>query len=148
MAIKKLDHVSLLAKDAGPVVQFYEELLGFELAEKKELPEMGMNIYDLKARGEFIEVIEPLGAPDALRAKPKGRPEKEESRPPSGGEGKPAGGIKHVAFLSDDIEADFADFKAKGAHLLHKEVQRHGKAAFFFAGGKAGELVEVIQYAD
>ena len=125
MAIKKLDHVSLLAKDAGPVVKFYEELLGFELAEKKELPELGMNIYDLKARGEFIEVIEPLKV-----------------------DGEPSGGIKHVGFLSGDIEADLAAFKAKGAHLLHKEVQRHGKAAFFFAGGKAGELVEVIQYAE
>ncbi|HBL19229.1 MAG: hypothetical protein A2X36_03075 [Elusimicrobia bacterium GWA2_69_24] len=122
MAITKLDHVSLLAPQPGPVLDFYRDLLGFELSRKREFPDAGMNIYDLKRGGDFVELIEPT-APGAA-----------------------AGGIKHLAFLSDDIDADFAAFRGQGAALVHAEVQRHGDCAFFFVKGPAGEFVEIIQY--
>lgn len=122
MAITKLDHVSLQAAQPGPVLEFYRNLLGFELARKREFPALGMNIYDLKRGGDFVEVIEPT-AP--------------------GGSG---GGLKHLAFLSDDIDADLAVFRGKGACLVHDAVQRHGDCAFFFVRGPVGEFVEIIQY--
>jgi glyoxylase I family protein len=122
MAIKRIDHISILSKDAEKTLSFYRDVLGFRLEHKREHPELGMNLYLLEARGDRVEVLEPLGP---------------------GGEG----GLKHVAFLSDDIEADFADLKARGAVLLHPQVQRHGPEAFFFLKGPSGELVEVIEHA-
>ncbi|MBI5242066.1 MAG: VOC family protein [Elusimicrobia bacterium] len=126
MSIQKLDHVSILSASAEKTAAFYQEFLGFEPAEKRELPKLGMRICDLKARGDFIEIIEPLAK--------------------EGKEGGREGGLKHVAFRSDDIEADFAAFKQKGADMVHPEVQRQGRAAFFFVRSPSGELVEVIEY--
>ncbi|MFA5138178.1 MAG: VOC family protein [Elusimicrobiota bacterium] len=121
MSIKRLDHVSLLAKDPGPVLDFYRSRLGFELERKREFPEMKMAIYDLKARGESVELIVPLG------------------------ESKQTEGLKHIAFLSDAIDEDFAAFKAGGASLVHDSVQRHGGCSFFFVKAPGGHLVEVIE---
>jgi catechol 2,3-dioxygenase-like lactoylglutathione lyase family enzyme len=122
MAIKRLDHVSLLTKDPGPVLDFYRGRLGFELGRKREFPELKMAIYDLKARGEFLELIVPLG------------------------ESAQTEGLKHIAFLSDSIDEDFAAFKAGGASLVYDSVQRHGDCAFFFVKAPGGHLVEVIEY--
>jgi len=123
MSIVRLDHVSLLANNPEPVVDFYRRLLGFELIRSREFPEMGMVIFDLKTRNEYLEVIQPTG-----------------SSP------KSTDGIKHLAFLSDDIDEDFSRFKGEGVSLIHTEVQRHGDVAFFFLRGSAGEYVEIIQY--
>lgn len=123
MALRKLDHVSILVKDPGPTLDFYEKALGFRLERKRELPEMGMTIYELKARGDFVELIVPAD--------------------PSKG----ADGLKHIAFLSDDIEADFEAFKRAGVRLLHSSVQKHGDVSLFFAQAPSGHSVEVIQYA-
>ena len=125
MAITKLDHISILVSDAAAVTKFYQGFLGFELSAEREFPDLGMKIFDLKARGEFIEVIEPLKKDSPM-----------------------TDGIKHVAYLSDDIEADFKDFKNRGARLLHKSVQHHGEASFFFIAAPAKTMLEVIQYRD
>ncbi len=125
MSIKKLDHISILARDAKAVTKFYQDFLGFELTGEREFSDLGMKIYDLKTRSEFLEVIEPLNKDTPM-----------------------TDGIKHVAYLSDDIEADFADFKERGARLLHKSVQRHGAAAFFFVSGPAKTMLEIIQYEE
>lgn len=123
MAIGKLDHISILARNPQPVLDFYGGFLGFESVDRREVPELGMIIFDLKARDDFVEVIQPTG------------------------EGmKVSDGIKHVAFLSDSIDEDFALFSARGATLIHKEVQRHGNVRFFFVKGPVGEWIEIVQY--
>jgi len=122
MAIKRLDHVSILAKDPQPVIAFYQDFLGFELMDHREIPGLHMTIFDLRSRHDFVEVIQPTG------------------------DTKQPDGIKHVAFLSDDIGADFDAFRKKGANLLHNEVQRYGDTAFFFVKAPTGEFVEIIQY--
>ena len=123
MALRRLDHVSILAKDPAPVLDFYGQVLGFKLERKRDLPEMGMTIYELKARGDFVELIVPTDPSSQVE------------------------GVQHVAFLSDDIEADFDAFRKAGARLLHKSIQRHGDVSLFFAQAPAGHYVEVIQYA-
>ena len=123
MALIRFDHVSVLAHEPTPVISFYRDVLGFELVQEREIKEMKMVIFDLKVRDDFIEVIQPVGQ-----------------------EMKMADGIKHIAFESDDIEADFKSFHAKGAKLVHKEVQKFGNVAFFFIQAPTGEFVEIIQY--
>ncbi len=122
MSIKRLDHVSILVREPEKVLEFYEKFLGFELISRREVPEMGMNIFNLKARGDFIEIIQPKDA------------------------GKMPDGIKHIAFLSDNIEGDFRFFKENGAVMLYQEVQKLENIAFFFVKSPSGELVEIIQY--
>ena len=125
MALTRFDHVSILAHDPSPVIEFYCNVLGFEEVQKREIKEMQMVIYDLKVRDDFIEVIQPVGQAMDM-----------------------ADGIKHIAFESDDIEKDFIDFRQKGAKIVHKTVQKFENVAFFFIQGPSGEFVEIIQYFD
>ena len=103
-------------------MNFYKDFFGFELKEEREIKEMEMKIFNLKKDGDFIEIIQPTGVR------------------------KMEDGIKHIAFLSDNIEEDFTFFKEKGAPMLFKEVQKHGNIAFFFTKSPTGELVEIIEY--
>ncbi|MCD4785763.1 MAG: VOC family protein [Candidatus Eremiobacteraeota bacterium] len=123
MAITKMDHVAILAKDSGKTVDFYREFLGFKETFRQEIKLMHIVIILLERDGDKIEVIEPTGNDIMMND-----------------------GLKHIAFLSDDIDSDFESFQKKGAKLLHKEVQRHEKVAFFFARSPSGEFVEVIQH--
>ncbi|MCE1246705.1 MAG: VOC family protein [Firmicutes bacterium] len=123
MAIKKFDHFSILAKKPEEVIEFYSKFLGYSLKYKKEIPLMHMNVFMLENNGELMEIIQPTGT-----------------------DIKMSDGLKHIAFLSDDIEADFKDFVEKGAQMLHTEIQRSGDISFFFAKSPSGEMVEVIQH--
>lgn len=123
MAIEALDHVSILAADAPAVVDFYVHLLGFRETARRQAP--GMEIRDLQRGTDHVEIIQPT-----------------EGDPPR------SGGIKHVAFRSDDIAADFARFRESGARLLHEEVQRSPHCAYFFVRSPGGEWVEIIQYPE
>ena len=123
MALSKLDHVSVLAKNSQKTVDFYKELFGFEELFRKEVELMHMKIVYLGKGEDHIEIIEPTGKDIKMND-----------------------GLKHLAFISDDIEADFKDFKEKGVVMLHNEVQKHENLAFFFVKSPSGEFVEVIQY--
>lgn len=122
MSIKKLDHISIMAKNPQEVMEFYKNFFNLELISRRELSAMCMNIYLLKGMGEIIEIIEPTK------------------------ENKMEDGLKHIAFFSDNIEEDFNIFKEKGATLIHKEVQHTENLSFFFVKSPSGELVEIIQY--
>jgi catechol 2,3-dioxygenase-like lactoylglutathione lyase family enzyme len=124
MAITKLDHISILAKNPDPVIDFYGKFLSFTQKFKKEIPLMHMNIIMLESNGTFLEIIQPTGS-----------------------DIKMTDGLKHIAFLSDNIEADFLFFKENGANLLHTEIQKSDNLSFFFAKSPSGEFVEVIHYA-
>jgi catechol 2,3-dioxygenase-like lactoylglutathione lyase family enzyme len=121
MSIKKLDHISITAGEVEKTLEFYKTFLGFEIISKTELPALNMNIFILKNREELIEILEPLGT-------------------------KTDGGLKHIAFLSDNIEEDFKDFKEKGAVFATKEIQNFETLSFFFVKSPSGELVEIIYY--
>ena len=123
--IRKIDHVSITTQKPEKAIEFYSNFLGFKLISTEEIEAMGMRISMLEAGDDRIEIISPIGKGNSM------------------GEG-----IKHVAFLSDNVEEDLEKFREKGATLLHKEVQRHESVSFFFAKSPSGEYVEVIQYSD
>jgi len=123
MAIKKMDHVAILAKNSDKTIDFYKKFLGFEETFRLEVKQLHTIIIFLERDDSKIEVIEPTGNDIKMND-----------------------GLKHIAFTSDDIDSDFEDFKDKGAKLLHKEVQRHEKVAFFFARSPSGEFVEIMQH--
>lgn len=119
--IVAFDHASLLTDDLDAALAFYGERLGCRVAARRTVAEAGMEIADLVAPGgAMIEIIRPLAG------------------------GKPSG-VKHLAFRSDDIDAEFARFRAAGVPLLHAEVQAGPGCRFFFAKSPAGEWIEVIQ---
>ncbi len=122
MAVSRLGHISILTRKPDEVISFYRDFFGFELTFKNEIEVMGMVIFHLKKGDDFIEVVQPLS------------------------ENQNTDGIKHMAFLSDDIESDFEEFKEKKANMIFPDIQRFEKQAFFFIKSPSGEMVEIIQY--
>lgn len=121
MAILDLDHVSILAADPQAVADFYQRFLGFAEVSRREVP--GMLILDLVKGRDHVEVIQPTDGREVR-----------------------AGGLKHVAFRSDDVRADFARFREEGAQMLHEEVQRSTMCDYFFMRSPGGEWVEILQH--
>lgn len=123
MALHNIDHISILAKNSQKTVEFYKEIFGFIELFREDVELMHMKIIFLGKGTDRIEIIEPTG-----------------------GDIKMSDGLKHIAILSDDIDADYKELEAKGVMMLHKEVQRHEDLAFFFMKSPSGEFVEVIQH--
>jgi catechol 2,3-dioxygenase-like lactoylglutathione lyase family enzyme len=121
LAILSLDHVSILSASPQHVADFYRDFLGFDEARIREAP--GLRIFDLFKGSDHIEILQTT-----------------DGRDPG------SGGLKHVAFRSDDIQADFERFRAQGARMLHQEVQHSEGCDFFFVRSPGGEWVEILQY--
>lgn len=126
MAVKKIDHISILSKNSETSVEFYVKLLGCKIKSKQEIKNMHMIVIMLESpQGELIEIIEPTAADIRM-----------------------SGGLKHIAFQCDNIEEEFNRFKEQGASMLHNEIQHHENKSFFFAKSPSGEFVEIIQYKE
>ena len=123
MAITKFDHVSIYTRNPNREIEFYRDFFGYELESNHEIPEMNIHVYHLKNKEEHVELISPLN-----------------------GEIFTQDGIKHIAYKSDDIEADFRLFKEKGADIIHERVQRHKHSSLFFIRSPGGIFIEIIQH--
>ncbi len=123
MAILSLDHVSILSADPQPVADFYRQFLGFGEPTIREVP--GLRIFDMFKGSDHVEILQTTDGRDVG-----------------------AGGLKHVAFCSDEIQADFERFRAQGAQMLHQEVQHSEGCDYFFVRSPGGEWVEILQYRE
>jgi catechol 2,3-dioxygenase-like lactoylglutathione lyase family enzyme len=61
---------------------------------------------------------------------------------------QPGGGIGHVAWLADDLEAETARLETAGLHAFHTGRTGPVSAAWFDGGGLFGHPVEVLQRCD
>lgn len=123
MSIIKFDHVSIYTRQPEKEIEFYGEFFGYKLESHHEISSMKIHVYHLKKGGDHLELISPTDREILTED-----------------------GIRHIAFLSDDIKEDFRSFKNRGADLLHDEVERHQHSALFFMRGPSGEFIEVIQH--
>jgi lactoylglutathione lyase len=124
MAIKKLEHVGIMAKDLETSIAFYQKVLGMKLL--YQMPNEGLKLAFLgfKSSDETeVELIE--GYNDQLPA-----------------EGK----VHHLAFTVDDIEAEVARLKELNVKLNDEEITvlPNGSKYFFFYGPD-GEWIEFFQ---
>ena len=123
MSIRKFDHVSIYTRQPEKEIEFYGECFGYKLESHHEISSMKIHVYHLKKGEEHLELISPTDREILTED-----------------------GIRHIAFLSDDIEEDFRIFSEKRADLLHDKVERHEHSALFFIRGPSGEFIEVIQH--
>ncbi len=116
-----IDHVGLQAEDGAALAKFYMDSLGYTSLKEREVP--GMRIFDLYRGDEHLEILQNLN--DEVKSRP---------------------GWKHVAYRSDDIEAEYAKFKEQGLTLLQEAPQDSEQYRFFFVRSPGGEWFEVVQY--
>jgi len=132
--IGKLNHVAIAVSDLTAAAAVYRDTLGATVTAAKDLPEHGVTTVFVELPNTKIELLQALG----------------ENSPISGFiEKNPNGGIHHLCYEVENIDAAIATLKAQGATVLGDgtpKIGAHGKPVIFLHPKDfCGTLVELEQ---
>ncbi len=128
--IRRIDHIGIAVKSLDAAVEMYERALGLRCLRREEVPEQQARMAFFDAGGTHIELLEPTGddGPIARFLERHGE------------------GIHHLAFETDDIEAQLERARAAGCRLVHERpVAGAGgkRIAFLHPRSTCGVLTEL-----
>jgi catechol 2,3-dioxygenase-like lactoylglutathione lyase family enzyme len=142
MAIKKLEHVGIVVDDLAAAIEFFVQL-GLEPRGKGQV------------EGSWVEriiALDEVKAELAMLRTPDGDAEIElvkfHSPPtPTGDPHAPsnAPGIRHLAFLVEDIDAVVAGLRARGTELVGELVRYEDSYRLCYVRGPEGIIVELAE---
>jgi len=133
--ITGLDHIAIAVPDFKRSIQRFVEDFSCQLTGTEDVAEAKTTTAFFSVADTSIELIHPLKGEGPVAKYLEKRP----------------GGLHHLCFRSDDIEADMAKLKAKGYEFLSEEPQAgaHGsRVAFIHPHSSDGVLIEISQPAD
>jgi methylmalonyl-CoA/ethylmalonyl-CoA epimerase len=128
----RLNHVALAVPDLDRAARLYRDRLGARVSAPMPLPEHGVTVVFVDLPNTRIELLEPLG-----------------DRSPIAGflERNPDGGMHHVCYEVDDINAARDRLLKEGARILgdgEPKIGAHGNPVFFLSPKDfAGTLIEL-----
>jgi methylmalonyl-CoA/ethylmalonyl-CoA epimerase len=129
----KLDHIGIATRQIDQAMLFWRDTVGLEFNSTEEIAEQGVRVGMLSLGETYVELLEPLSDDS-----PVGR--FLEKRGP---------GIHHIAIRVDDIRAELAKLKTRGARLID-EAPRAGAGgclvAFVHPSATDGVLLELVQH--
>ena len=132
--IGRLNHVAIAVPDLAAATAVYEKTLGAIVTDPMELPEHGVTAVFVELPNTKIELLEPLGEGSPLArflADNK------------------SGGVHHICYEVDDINAARDHLVAEGARVLgdgSPKIGAHGKPVLFLHPKDfCGTLVELEQ---
>jgi len=130
--IGKLNHVAIAVPDLEAGTAIYRDTLGAKVSEPLALPEHGVTTVFVELPNTKIELLHPLGE-DSPIAKLL--------------EKHPDGGIHHLCYEVEDIEAAAKKMQEEGARLLGGiKIGAHNKPVLFLHPKDfCGTLVELEQ---
>ena len=141
MTIQHMDHVGVVVDDLAAATAFFVDL-GLEVRGETAV------------EGDWVDRIvglEGVRVDTAMVATPDGHGRLEliefHSPPAQGGDAQPANtrGIRHIAFVVDDIDAVVSRARARGAELVG-EVERYDDMfRLCYLRGPAGIIVELAE---
>ncbi|MDR2981756.1 MAG: methylmalonyl-CoA epimerase [Puniceicoccales bacterium] len=100
-----MDHLGIAVPNLEEARRFYEQVLGLECHGVQEVADQKVRTAFYEVGEVHLELLEPT-APDSPIAKYL--------------EKNPAGGIHHVAFAVDNVQAELTEFEGKGVRLIDK----------------------------
>ncbi|MGE3309383.1 MAG: methylmalonyl-CoA epimerase [Limisphaerales bacterium] len=112
--IQRIDHLGIAVKSLDEAVPYYEKALGLKCERIEEVASQKVRTAFFECGGVHLELLEPTD-PESTIAKYL--------------EKNPSGGVHHVAFATDAIEAQLGQAAAAGVRLIHEKP-------FPGAGGK------------
>lgn len=132
----RLNHVAVAVPDLAAAVRVYRETLGATVSEPQSLPEHGVTVVFVDLPNTRIELLEPLGDASPIAAFLTRRPD---------------GGIHHLCYEVDDIEAARDRLARKGARILgdgEPKIGAHGRPVVFLDPKDfCGTLIELEEAA-
>ena len=132
--IGKLNHVAIAVPDLEAAAVIYRDTLGANVSDPVELPEHGVITIFVELPNTKIELLHPLGDSSPI-AKFL--------------ENNPSGGMHHICYEVDDIDAAAAKMQESGARVLgdgKPKIGAHNKPVLFLHPKDfCGTLVELEQ---
>ena len=137
MKILKIDHLGIAVTKIDEAKKLYHDILGLPMAGSETVAEQKVTTAFFPVGDSEVELLEST-APDGPIAK---FIEKNQGR----------GGIQHIAFRVDNLEAALAELKAKGVELIDQKPRMGAggaKIAFLHPKSTFGVLVELSERKD
>ncbi|WP_413721011.1 methylmalonyl-CoA epimerase [Silicimonas sp. MF1-12-2] len=132
--IGRLNHVAIAVPDLAAAADQYRETLGANVGAPQDEPDHGVTVIFIELPNTKIELLYPLGDNSPI----KGFLEK-----------NPSGGIHHICYEVDDIDASARKLTDKGARVLgdgKPKIGAHGKPVLFLHPKDFnGTLIELEQ---
>ena len=117
--LKKLDHLGIAVRSLDEAVPYYEKALGLKCEHREEVPSQRVRTAFFSVGEVHLELLEPTD-PQSPIAKFLDK--------------NPSGGIHHIAFGTDDINAQLGQASGAGVKLIHEKP----------FDGAAGKLVAFL----
>ena len=130
--IGRLNHVAIAVPDLDAAIATYRDMLGAKVGTPQDEPDHGVTVVFITLPNTKIELLYPLG----------------ENSPINGFLAKnPSGGIHHMCYEVEDINAARDHLIAKGARVLGDiKIGAHGKPVLFLHPKDfTGTLIELEQ---
>ncbi len=130
--IGQLNHVAIVVPELAEAAEKYRDTLGATVSEPEDLPEHGVTTVFVELPNTKIELLHPLG---------------ENSPVGKFLEKNPGGGVHHICYEVDDIQAAKEKLEADGVRILgggEPKIGAHGKPVLFLHPKDFyGTLIEV-----
>jgi len=104
--LNHIDHLGIAVRSLDEAVPYYEKALGLKCEHREEIPSQKVRTAFFRVGEVHLELLEPTG-PESPIAKFLDK--------------NPAGGIHHVAFATDNIDAQLKLASAAGIQLIHQQ---------------------------
>jgi methylmalonyl-CoA/ethylmalonyl-CoA epimerase len=132
--IGRLNHVAIAVPDLAAAADQYRDTLGAQVGAPQDEPDHGVTVVFIELPNTKIELLYPLGKNSPIN----GFLEK-----------NPSGGIHHICYEVEDIEASARQLTEKGARILgdgKPKIGAHGKPVLFLHPKDFnGTLIELEQ---
>lgn len=132
--IGRLNHVAIAVPDLAAASSTYRDTLGARVSAPVDLPEHGVTTVFVDLPNTKIELLGEFGADSPIA---------------NFLERNPTGGVHHVCYEVDDLDAACARLEAQGARVLgdgRPRIGAHGKPVIFLHPKDfCGTLVELEQ---
>ncbi|WP_406205834.1 methylmalonyl-CoA epimerase [Kitasatospora sp. NBC_01560] len=135
--IGRIDHIGIVCRDVDEAVEFYRATYGFELTHVEVIESQGVREAMLRvgATGDgaasYIQLLEPVRADSAVSAWLE----------------RHGPGVHHIAFGTDDVDAESERLKARGIRPIFDPPgtgSRGTKVTFLHPRDCLGVLTELV----
>jgi methylmalonyl-CoA/ethylmalonyl-CoA epimerase len=130
--VRGLHHVAIAVSDLEAARGLYEGALGLTAGQVEFVPDQRVNVLVLRAGAQRIELVEPAS----------------EDSPITGFLARRGGGIHHLAWRVDDVDAALEHLRAAGVRLIDEASRpgAHGtRVAFLHPKATGGVLMELVE---
>ena len=131
---ERIDHVGIAVPELDPAVALYTETFGMGLLHREVLAEHGIDAALLNAGESRVELLAPLEADGAIGRFIARR----------------GGGLHHVAYRVEDIDAALAELRERDVELIDSTPRRgmlSARIAFVAPQAAGGVLTELLEAA-